>query len=305
MTGAALRSVIAHQPGAARRQNGPFRHRRQACNAFPFYLPPLSWVITEPCLNAWLSLANCDVMHNTLRCLSLITCPLKTSFMLQKPNAQEIYVNLRDMIIALEITPGSRVTETQLADYFDVSRTPVRAALQRLESEGFLTIRSKQGCFIRNIDMLQISHYYDVRVSLENLVLEEIGKLKNLSEVEELAEQWDPKALHFGVDANDDLKIAEENFHRELARISRNEVLLGYINDINNHIRAVRRLGWPNSKSVTDTYEEHYRICTLLLQRDLAAAQEEMTHHIRKSQDQANRITLHQLYGNRRAVVFE
>lgn len=55
----------------------------------------------------------------------------------------------------------------------------MRAALQKLESEGLLTIKPKQCCFIRNIDLLQISHYYDVRVALEALVLEEISKLKN------------------------------------------------------------------------------------------------------------------------------
>jgi DNA-binding GntR family transcriptional regulator len=222
-----------------------------------------------------------------------------------KPNAQEIYETLRSMIVSFDLAPGSRVTETQLADYFQVSRTPVRAALQRLENEDLLTIKAKQGCFIRNIDMLSISHYYDVRVSLENLVLSEISKLKDWGELQELADLWDPKKLHFGITATEALKEAEEAFHVRLARISRNPVLVNYITDINDHIRAVRRLGWPNKKSVTDTYEEHFRICDMLLQRDFEGAKAEMTNHIRKSQDQANRITLHQIYSNRTALKFD
>ena len=222
-----------------------------------------------------------------------------------KPTAQEIYETLRNMIVRFDLSPGSRITETQLADYFQVSRTPVRAALQRLENEDLLTIKAKQGCFIRNIDMLRISHYYDVRVSLENLVLSEISKLKDVSELRELTNLWNPEQLHFGLAATEELKEAEENFHLQLARISRNPVLANYIADINDHIRVVRRLGWPNKKSVTDTYEEHYRICELLLNQDLKNAQEEMTNHIRKSQDQANRITLHQIYSNRSALKFD
>lgn len=222
----------------------------------------------------------------------------------RKPNAQGIYTELRSLIIALKVAPGSRVTESQLADYFNVSRTPVRTALQRLESEGFLTIKSKQGCFIRNIDMMEISHYYDVRVSLENLVLEEIARLKDKSALQELAGQWDPAVHRFGLEINEQLKIAEENFHLQLAAISANRVLHQYISDINDHIRPMRRLGWPDSKSVTDTYEEHYRICEYLLNNDLQSAQEEMTNHIRKSQDQASRVTLHQLYGNRDMISF-
>ncbi|MDY6919519.1 MAG: GntR family transcriptional regulator [Pseudomonadota bacterium] len=222
-----------------------------------------------------------------------------------KTKPQEIYHHLRELIIGLRVAPGSRVTEAQLADYFSVSRTPIRAALQRLESEGFLIIKPKQGCFIRNLDMERIIQYYDVRVALENLVLEAISCLPDHSALRDLAEQWDPQALHFGLEINDDLKIAEEHFHLQLARISRNGVLQHYISDINDHIRAMRRLGWPDSKSVIDTYEEHYRICDMLLQGDLPGAQAEMTNHIRKSQDQASRITLQQLYGNRDLVVFE
>lgn len=222
-----------------------------------------------------------------------------------KPNSQEIYETLRNMIVRFDLTPGSRITETQLADYFQVSRTPVRAALQRLENEDLLTIKAKQGCFVRNIDMLRISHYYDVRVALENLVLSEIAKLKDMAELHDLANRWHPEQLHFGVEVTEELKEAEENFHLHLARISRNAVLSNYVADINDHIRVVRRLGWPNKKSVTDTYEEHYRICDLLLHHDVKNAQEEMTNHIRKSQDQANRITLHQIYSNRTTLKFD
>lgn len=222
-----------------------------------------------------------------------------------KPNAQEIYESLRSMIIRFDLVPGSRVTEMQLADYFQVSRTPVRAALQRLENEGLLTIKAKQGCFIRNIDMLRICHYYDVRVSLENLVLEEIAKLQDFEALQELAQLWHPEQKNFGVEINEDLKEAEEIFHLQLAKVSRNSVLAGYIADINDHIRVVRRLGFPNKKSVLDTYEEHYRICELLLYGELNKAQEEMTNHIRKSQDQASRVTLNQIYSNRTAVKFD
>lgn len=223
----------------------------------------------------------------------------------RKPSPQDIYDRLRHMIVALELVPGSRVTETQLADYFQVSRTPVRSALQKLDTEGLLTIKAKQGCFIRNIDMLQISHYYDVRVALENLVLAEVSKLQNWDELVELANLWNPEVHCFGLAVSEDLKRAEENFHLDLAKISRNAALAKYISDVNDHIRVVRRLGWPNSKSVTDTYEEHFRICQLLLKKDLRSAQEEMTNHIRKSQDTSSRITLKQIYANKKAIKFD
>ena len=80
---------------------------------------------------------------------------------------QEIYQDLWQQIISFEIFPGSRVTETELADIYRTSRTPVREALKRLEVEGLIRIRPKQGCFVRNVDIELISDYYTVRVALE------------------------------------------------------------------------------------------------------------------------------------------
>lgn len=222
-----------------------------------------------------------------------------------KATTQSIYEELRRMIMDFEIVPGARFTETQMADYFNVSRTPVRAALQRLEIEGQLTIKPKQGCFVRSIDMVQISHYYDVRVALERMAVEETLVQRNRPAIEALAEKWDPERMLFGSDITEELKHEEEMFHIELAQASRNSVLVNYLSDINDHIRAVRRLGWPDKVSVDDTYAEHFRICQLMLERKPRQAVEEMTNHIRKSQDLSSRITLKQIYAKNRPLVFD
>lgn len=222
-----------------------------------------------------------------------------------KKSTQDIYDTLRSMIMDFDIMPGSRMTESQLADYFGVSRTPIRAVLQRLESEGQLTIKPKQGCFVRSLDMVQISHYYDVRVALENMSIDEAIKQKNKEAIQMLATKWHPETQLFGTAITESLKLAEENFHLELAVASRNPVLVSYLQDVNANIRAVRRLGWPDAASVSDTYEEHYLICQLMLERKSARAKDEMERHIRKSQERANRITLQQIYNERNMIRFD
>lgn len=212
-----------------------------------------------------------------------------------KVSAQQIYHSLRSMILDLALAPGTRFTETQVADFFQVSRTPVREALQRLEVENQITIRPKQGCFVRGIDLSQIRHYYDVRVAIELLAVERACEHMSDADLQALADQWHPDECHFGSDASDSIKEAEESFHLALAQGSGNPVLVRYLADINDNIRVVRRLGWPDQASVQDTYQEHYDICQRILQRDLEAARSMMLAHIRKSQDQADRITLAQL----------
>src|SRR5690606_10276478 len=88
-----------------------------------------------------------------------------------------------------------------------------------------------------------------------------------------LAEQWNPATLHFGAAASDRIKQAEEDFHIALALGTGNAALAHYLADINDHIRVVRRLGWPDFSSIEDTYAEHFHICQLILARDQAAAE--------------------------------
>lgn len=55
------------------------------------------------------------------------------------------YTRLRDLIVRGRLAPGSRIIETEAADRLDVSRTPIRAGLQRLEHEGFVESGKKNG----------------------------------------------------------------------------------------------------------------------------------------------------------------
>ena len=215
--------------------------------------------------------------------------------MRSKVTAQQIYQSLRSMILDLELGPGTRFTESQVADYFQVSRTPVREALQRLEVENQIIIRPKQGCFVRSIDLNQIRDYYDVRVAIELLAVEKACEHMSDAALQDLAQQWHPETQYFGSAADDTMKMAEEAFHLALAQGCGNPAVARYLADINDNIRVVRRLGWPDLISIQDTYQEHYDICQLLLARDKEAATTAMLAHIRKSQDQAATITLAQL----------
>ncbi|MGD8595349.1 MAG: GntR family transcriptional regulator, partial [Gammaproteobacteria bacterium] len=107
--------------------------------------------------------------------------------------ALQIYQDLRQMIMDFDLFPGTRVTETEIAESFNVSRTPVREALQRLELEGLLTIRPKQGCFVRPVDIQTISDYYDVRVALEAAAIELACENMPDEQIEELLGIWNPK----------------------------------------------------------------------------------------------------------------
>ena len=87
-------------------------------------------------------------------------------------NADAIHRRLKEMILNFEFYPGTRLTEGELSERFGVSRTPIREAVQRLEMERLMTVRPKQGCFVRELDIDEINDYYQVRMALERLMLQ-------------------------------------------------------------------------------------------------------------------------------------
>ncbi|MHB8455444.1 MAG: GntR family transcriptional regulator [Acidiferrobacterales bacterium] len=215
----------------------------------------------------------------------------------RKPRASalDIYATLKEAILSFELYPGARFTETELAERFGVSRTPIREALQRLETEHYLSIRPKQGCFVRELDITDLTQRYQVRIELEMLALQLACVQMPDRSLQQLAEEWDP-GIHrdHSVEPNV-MELKEESFHLALAAGGGNDALYKYIDDINNHIRIVRRLDFTSPERVTRTYEEHYAIIQHLLQRDLKSAQRLMRAHIMRSMEFAKTLTLMEL----------
>lgn len=213
----------------------------------------------------------------------------------QEPKSRDVYRELREMILSFELRPGSRVTETELADRFGVSRTPVRSALQRLEAEGYLSIRPKQGCFIRNIDIDDLSQVYEVRVVLELLSIERAATYMPDAMLKDLAAAWEPERQEGRSVDPAEMGARDEAFHIALAEGGGNFGLARYLEDINRRIRTIRWLDFTDSGRIDTTYTEHCRICRHLLRRDIAKAQAVMRSHIKRSQNFAKTLTLTQL----------
>jgi GntR family transcriptional regulator of vanillate catabolism len=84
-------------------------------------------------------------------------------------HVERVTLQLRQMIMAGEFSPGSRVAEVPLAERLGVSRTPVRLALEVLEREGLVLGSPRRGFVVREITVNEITQAYDVRGALEGL----------------------------------------------------------------------------------------------------------------------------------------
>src|SRR5215831_11136302 len=107
---------------------------------------------------------------------------------------ERAYDAIKKGILREDFPPGSFLAERQLASQLGMSKTPVRAALERLELEGFITVSPQQGIIVRELSVHEIADQYEIRAALEGYVLRtlagrlspgQVGRLRaNLGEQE-------------------------------------------------------------------------------------------------------------------------
>lgn len=210
-----------------------------------------------------------------------------------KPSTVDtLYMQLKQKIISFELYPGSRVTEQVLAEMFNVSRTPIRQALQRLEIEGFVSIRPKHGCFIRELDVNELMEYYEARTAIELLIVESAVNAMSDKQIELMMVTWHPEMHDRELADGIDLGSKDEAFHVGLAVASDKPVLASILQNINHRIRVIRRLDLNSDNRSLRTYNEHFEILQLIKERDTSKAKLAMKRHIQRSREFAKTLTL-------------
>ncbi len=92
------------------------------------------------------------------------------------PVREKVYEHLKSAILSDEFSPGKRLTEEHLAERLNVSRTPVREALHKLESEGLIKIRKKRGFIVSRDSNEEVEELFELRSILEGYTLRIISQ---------------------------------------------------------------------------------------------------------------------------------
>jgi len=154
----------------------------------------------------------------------------------------QVYEELRERIIEGDLAPGRRLVERELAAELEVSRVPVREAVQRLESEGFLTVHARRGAVVTHLLGPDIAHFFDVRQSLEALAAGLAAERADEAGLTRLGDLLD--AARRATLADDARAIAALNaaFHAEIVALSGNPMLVDIMEPLNGRLRWLFRL---------------------------------------------------------------
>ena len=199
-------------------------------------------------------------------------------------SAEQIYERVKTMAMTFEIRPGGRVNEVEIAKSLNVSRTPLREALNRLLVEGFLTRAPNRGFIGRPLDAKQVFDLYELRRALEASVAGIACERATDEELLEL-ERFVKASKDRAEDTNASSLLAlDEQFHERVAALTRNEEMLRALKSINARIHYFRWIDMQNGRR-RHTQQEHLRIVKALRARDAGAATELITEHISRRLD--------------------
>ncbi|MBR0824371.1 GntR family transcriptional regulator [Bradyrhizobium manausense] len=192
-----------------------------------------------------------------------------------------IHDQLRDMILSLDLGPGERLSERWLEGRFESSRTPIRAALARLEGEG-LVQRDGRNWAVAPIDLGEIQALSEYREPLEVTAVRlacERAAPADLDAVEEMLNACRPD-----VPREEWHKIGTD-FHVEIARLSGNKFLAGAIEGVMTRLSRARWLEVWTEASREQAFAEHRRILGFIRNRQPDEAAREAGAHVRDTRD--------------------
>jgi DNA-binding GntR family transcriptional regulator len=192
-----------------------------------------------------------------------------------------------------------------------VSRTPVREALQRLQSDGLMQGYVRGGWEVVPMDFKRFEDLYEFRSLIEvNAVhclcaVAQPGRHKvNIALIEGLKEVWCVPSEQRHSDGRT-VAALDEIFHQTLVRATGNLEMASAFDRLTDRIRIVRRLDFVYGDCVQSTYDEHAAILAQIDAREATEAARLITEHIAGSHAEVNQITLHRLHSARASAATE
>jgi len=200
----------------------------------------------------------------------------------RRPHAETVYVALKRDILKGVLLPGSPLREEELGRTHQVSRTPVREALSRLETEGLASRHPRSGLVVSAQTLDEIIDLYVLREVLEGLAARLAAErrteldLARLEMVLKAAEREQRNA-----NKTREISLGEE-FHFQIWRIAGNRPLQRAINEVHDIVQRFQ----PNTLSYPGRSEqslrEHFDLLEAIRSRDPAAAEKIAVEHVRQ-----------------------
>ncbi|WP_323716335.1 GntR family transcriptional regulator [Paracoccus aminovorans] len=194
------------------------------------------------------------------------------------PFAAQLQTRLRQRIVSCELSPGTRLSEQEVADQYHLSRQPVREAFIRLAGEGLIEVRPQRGTFVTCIDLEWVLCTRFIRESVEADITRLAAERATPAEIETLFTQI---ALQEAAPDVPGLARLDEEFHATLAGIASRTMVWAHLQQMKMHLDRARHL--LTAITPRDTIiDQHRAVAQAVADRDPDRAEAAIRLHLRR-----------------------
>lgn len=199
---------------------------------------------------------------------------------------QQVYLQLKEEILHLELPPGTAVGEIETAARFQTSRTPVRDAFKILELEGLLEIKPHIGTFVSLIDLRTISDILYLRCTLEQSIFRELAQSLNKSQEYKicLLLQKQKELLESGLPIEElgrTFIVHDNEFHYSLYELAGRKNISQFYGSFNSQYERFRTfINLGGKDELQRLYNEHEQIWNCIVNKELDKLDECISHHL-------------------------
>lgn len=208
----------------------------------------------------------------------------------RRVSRDNVYEELRGAVVQWELRPGERLSEEKLAERLGVSRTPVREALHRLESER-LVVRSRGGWpSVADVSVSDAEQIFAVRTALETVAITTAALYMTDDVIAALDQALSAMAVAVTVGDTDVVVRYGREFHGMIHNASRNETCIAFLQQLQPHVDRYRTLTTQaDVNRSSQALSDHRQILAALRDRDAEAAAACMARHTMAGRDVAIR----------------
>lgn len=194
--------------------------------------------------------------------------------------SRRVYLSLRERIVEMELLPGTRIVEKDLAEEFGTSRTPVHEAVQRLAEEGLIDVQARVGTFVSRIPLNTLEEAMLVRSALEVAIIEKAAERMTPEGIHKLNVVLERQAQCVREGNRRGFFRTDEAFHATLAELSGYPGVWQIILEVKTQIDRYRLLTLPLEGRMTEVLAEHRAVIDALASNDPKSAVQAMREHL-------------------------
>ncbi|MFJ5958455.1 GntR family transcriptional regulator [Paenarthrobacter sp. NPDC092416] len=178
--------------------------------------------------------------------------------------AEQVYQLVLEGIVTGTFAQGVRLRERELSEMYNVSRIPVREAIQRLEQDGFVETFPRRGAVVRQLTLTDVNELFDVRLCLETFAARMAAtRVAEGNDGGRLEELMAASTAAIDEDRPDDVVRISAELHAEIVRLSGNRLLIDSVKPLFGRMRWI--FGLAHNRSNELQRDEHTELCNAIL----------------------------------------